>query len=64
MSQPEINDVAVNQALDKINKLNNQEEMNESLFESVCSDQTVVSNHFRTFVNYFVKAMAPCLGFR
>ena len=42
MIQSEINDVAVNQALDKINKLNDQEEVNETLFESVCSDQAVV----------------------
>lgn len=48
MSQPEINDVAVNQALDKINKLNNQEEMNESLFESVCLGQTV-ADLFKSF---------------
>ena len=48
MSQSEINDVAVNQALDKINKINNQEEMNESLFESVCSDQTV-ADLFKSF---------------
>lgn len=48
MSQPEINDVAVNQTLDKINKLNNQEEMNESLFESVCLDQTV-ADLFKSF---------------
>ena len=41
MIQSEINDVAVNQALDKINKLNDQEEVNETLFESVCSDQAV-----------------------
>lgn len=31
MSQSEINDVAVNQALNKINKLNDQEEVTEAL---------------------------------
>ena len=42
MSQSEINDVAVKKALDNINKLNDQEEVNETLFESFCSDQAVV----------------------
>ena len=52
MSQSEINDAAANQALNKINKLNDQEEVNETLFESVCSDQLLTySYNFRTFVN-------------
>ena len=32
-SQSEINDGAVNQTLDKIKKINNQEEVNDTLFE-------------------------------
>ena len=38
LNQSDIIDVALNQALDKINKLNDQEEVNETLFKSVCSD--------------------------
>ena len=41
MSQSEINNVTVNQALNKINKLNDQEEVNETFFESVYTDQAV-----------------------
>ena len=41
MSQSEINNVTVNQTLNKINKLNDQKEVNETLLESVCSDQAV-----------------------
>ena len=48
MSQSEINDVSVNQALDKINKLNDQKDVNETLFESVCSDQAV-ADLFKSF---------------
>ena len=54
MSQSEINHVAVNQALDKI-KLNNQEEVNETLFESVCSVQagTDLFQSFQDFCHLF-----------
>ena len=48
VSQSEINDVAVNQGLDIVNKLNNQEEVNEILFESVCSDKAV-TDLFKSF---------------
>ena len=41
MSQSKINDVAMNQALDNINKLNDQEEVNETLLELFCLDQAV-----------------------
>ena len=41
ISQSGINDAAVNQALDKSNKLNDEEEVNETLFQSVWSDQAV-----------------------
>ena len=51
MSQSEINDVAVNQALDRINKLINQEEVNETLFESVWSDQAV-ADLFKSFQDF------------
>ena len=52
MSLSEINDVAVNQTLDKINKLNNQEEVNKTLSESVCSDQAV-ADLFKSFHDFF-----------
>ena len=52
MSLSEINDAAVNQTLDQINKLNNQEEVNKTLSESVYSDQ-VVADLFISFHDFF-----------
>ena len=51
MSQSKTNNVAVNQALDKINKLNDREEWNEALFEPVSSDQTV-ADLFKSFQGF------------
>ena len=51
VSQSEINDVAVNQGLDIVNKLNDQEEVNEILFELVCSDK-VVADLFKLFQDF------------
>ena len=51
MSQSKTNNVAVNQALDKINKLNDREEGNETLFESVSSDQAV-ADLFKSFQGF------------
>ena len=51
VSQSEINDVAVNQGLDIVNKLNDQEEVNEILFESVCSDKAV-TDLFKSFKDF------------
>ena len=41
----------MNQALDKINKLNDQEEVNETLSESVSSDQAV-ADLFKSFQDF------------
>ena len=51
MSQSKTNNVAVNQALDKINKLNDREEGNEALFEPVSSDQAV-ADLFKSFQGF------------